>query len=181
MRVKNAQALEALREKKAIDGTAWASLLRIIPSQKDGETLLQRGTKERFKHAKEQAAGNITLDSLALYGGTFQLVQVIVDQARWSSVLTDGAKLCNTSEMLRRHGAELVARPKIQVGTIHSAKGREADNVLLLTGMTRRPWESYMHGGAIADEERRVWYTGITRARQRLVLVREPQRNNMPI
>ena len=74
---------------------------------------------------------------------------------------------------------ELVERPRIRVGTIHAAKGAEADNVFLLKSITPRVLESIAKGGA--DAERRVWYTGVTRARRRLVLVDEPGRPNMAL
>ncbi len=73
-------------------------------------------------------------------------------------------------EILRR-GEKLTSPPRVHVGTIHSVKGREADNVVLRADMTARTWRSYELD---ADPEHRVFYVGATRARKNLYLV-QPQ------
>lgn len=67
-----------------------------------------------------------------------------------------------------RRGERLDGPPRVQIDTIHGSKGREADNVLLLTDMTRRVWEGFRRD---EDPEWRVWYVGITRASQALHVV----------
>jgi len=69
---------------------------------------------------------------------------------------------------------------RIRIGTIHSAKGKEAPNVLLATDSTMTILENMnedlddAHAGTedgdITDAERRVYYVGMTRASERLVL-----------
>ena len=56
---------------------------------------------------------------------------------------------------------------KITITTIHQSKGGEADNVVLLTDMGRKSWESLGK-----DEENRVWYVAVTRTRNTLYIVR---------
>lgn len=56
------------------------------------------------------------------------------------------------------------------IGTIHSAKGREADSVLVFNDITARVADS-METLEGLEAERRVWYVAMTRARSRLVLV----------
>jgi DNA helicase-2/ATP-dependent DNA helicase PcrA len=64
-----------------------------------------------------------------------------------------------------RAGHALTGTPKVRVVTVHAAKGLEADNVLLdCAPNTRRD--------AVAEEEVRLWYVAVTRARRRLVLLR---------
>lgn len=67
-----------------------------------------------------------------------------------------------------RSGAKLHATPNIRISTIHGAKGGEADNVVLLTDMARRTYQHYQQE---PDDENRVFYVGMTRAKQRLTLV----------
>lgn len=55
--------------------------------------------------------------------------------------------------------------PRIDISTIHGAKGREADHVLLSPDMTFRTWDAYRNA---PDCEHRVWYVGVTRARKSL-------------
>ena len=59
--------------------------------------------------------------------------------------------------------------PQLHLSTIHGAKGGEADNVMLLTDLTRKADASYWKQ---RDEERRVFYVGMTRARNTLNIVR---------
>ena len=71
--------------------------------------------------------------------------------------------------MLRR-GTKITAQPKIKLSTIHGAKGGEADNVLLLTDLGSRFSKDYY--GANSDAVNRMFYVGITRAKESLHLVR---------
>lgn len=59
-------------------------------------------------------------------------------------------------------------RPAIELGTIHSVKGDEADHVVLLTDMAAASRESLERA---PDGEHRVWYVGVSRARDSLYLV----------
>jgi superfamily I DNA/RNA helicase len=71
--------------------------------------------------------------------------------------------------VLRHHGSEgLLKEPKIRIGTIHGAKGAQADHVVLLLDMTRKTRTSCED---YPDDERRVWYVGVTRAKEELTLV----------
>jgi len=73
----------------------------------------------------------------------------------------------------RRQGESLIGEPRIKINTIHAVKGGEADNVLLLTDMAAR---SYKYMQQYPDDETRVFYVGMTRAKQNLHLV-QPQTN----
>lgn len=69
-------------------------------------------------------------------------------------------------------GEKLNRVPRIRLSTIHGAKGGEADNVVLLTDMARR---TYQEMERFPDDEARVFYVGITRAKQTLHVI-EPQK-----
>ena len=61
---------------------------------------------------------------------------------------------------------------KINLSTIHGAKGGEADNVMLLTDLPRKAQEAMEVN---SDDESRVFYVGATRTREALHIV-QPQR-----
>ncbi|MFB6267414.1 MAG: UvrD-helicase domain-containing protein [Halodesulfurarchaeum sp.] len=79
---------------------------------------------------------------------------------------------------------------RVRVGTIHSAKGREADHVFVATDLTEKVVEQMaatatpedipegvefsQHSNPVpllTDNERRVFYVGMSRARERLVIL----------
>lgn len=65
-------------------------------------------------------------------------------------------------------GVELTKTPKIKLSTIHGSKGKEADHIVLFTGMTNRTSEEMYKN---PDNEHRVWYVGVTRTKQKLSVV----------
>jgi len=73
----------------------------------------------------------------------------------------------------RFSGAVGDLKGKIIIDTIHASKGREADVVFLVDTISNRIVREMEEGGREEFEnEVRVWYVGMTRARKALVLVR---------
>lgn len=69
-------------------------------------------------------------------------------------------------------------KPRIELGTIHSVKGKEADFVVIRPDMATRTWQAFE---ANQDAEHRVWYVGVTRARYGLFILRSNNRYAYPI
>lgn len=70
---------------------------------------------------------------------------------------------------LRARGESLFNKPRVRISTIHGAKGGEADNVVLLTDLASRNEEGMRRN---PDQEHRVFYVGVTRAKQALHVIR---------
>jgi|TARA_B100000073_G_scaffold325346_1_gene309050 DNA helicase-2/ATP-dependent DNA helicase PcrA len=70
---------------------------------------------------------------------------------------------------MRRNGENLKERPRIKLSTIHSVKGGEEDNVVLLTDLTQNTLKSYRKN---PDDETRLFYVGATRAKENLHIIR---------
>jgi superfamily I DNA/RNA helicase len=69
--------------------------------------------------------------------------------------------------------------PTTVVTTIHAAKGRERDLVVVLPDMTRTTYASYQRRGAEEGEsENRVFYVAVTRTKDTLVLVQPRSRRH---
>lgn len=66
---------------------------------------------------------------------------------------------------------DMQEKPRIEVSTIHGAKGRECDNVIIVTRLGPRQRTSLKR---MEDHEYRVAYVAMTRARERLFLLSEP-------
>jgi DNA helicase II / ATP-dependent DNA helicase PcrA len=70
-----------------------------------------------------------------------------------------------------KNGEKLLKEPRIKINTIHGVKGGEADNVVVITDMAQRTYREYCEN---PDDEHRVWYVAVTRAKQNL-FVMEPR------
>ena len=68
---------------------------------------------------------------------------------------------------LRRHKDFNVSK-NIKLSTIHAAKGGEADNVMVLTDLPKKVDDNYF---LQQDDERRVFYVGVTRAKKSLHII----------
>ncbi len=64
----------------------------------------------------------------------------------------------------------LLETPRITVGTIHSSKGGQADVVVVCPDLSRAGMREWTTMGAPRDSVLRVFYVGITRARETLLL-----------
>ena len=70
-----------------------------------------------------------------------------------------------------RKGEKLERTPRIRISTIHSAKGSQATNVMLLTDTMKRPYSMWRKINNYEEDEARVFYVGLTRAKEKLHLV----------
>ena len=70
---------------------------------------------------------------------------------------------------MRRNGENLNDKPRIKLSTIHSVKGGEEDNVVLLTDLTTHTNRSYLKQ---PDDETRLFYVGATRTKENLHIIR---------
>lgn len=67
-----------------------------------------------------------------------------------------------------RRGEKTTKRPRIQLSTIHSAKGGEAENVVLYLDMARRTYNEMLKN---REDEQRVFYVGVTRTINNLYII----------
>ena len=70
---------------------------------------------------------------------------------------------------MRKNGEELNQEPRILLSTIHGVKGGEADNVVLLTDLSKNTQSNYER---YPDDENRLFYVGATRTKNHLHIVR---------
>jgi DNA helicase II / ATP-dependent DNA helicase PcrA len=73
---------------------------------------------------------------------------------------------------MRKNGEKLNEKPRIELSTIHGAKGGEATNVVLLTDLTENTMRSYERN---PDDENRLFYVGATRTKENLHII-EPKK-----
>jgi superfamily I DNA/RNA helicase len=68
----------------------------------------------------------------------------------------------------RRRGEALLKQPRINISTIHSAKGGQADHTVLISDMSYR---CHVNMNDDFDNEARVWYVAATRCMQSLNVI----------
>lgn len=81
----------------------------------------------------------------------------------------------------RKMGEDLLGEPRIQISTIHGAKGGEADNVLLINELLPKRIQREIGTQQELEDERRVWYVGTTRAKKRLVIQHPSKTTGFPL
>jgi superfamily I DNA/RNA helicase len=92
----------------------------------------------------------------------------------WQEIFTEiDPKDVEYIERVLNNGHSLLETPKVHISTIHRVKGGQADTVVLLSD-TAKAADKFGTGNQ--DEETRVFYTGVTRAFENLVMVHPDKR-----
>lgn len=143
--------------------------------------LLDRVPAEYISGTKSKTVPKITGDAKRITGD--ELAEY-VEPEFWST-FTRGADA--VSELLSYGGRDAVAKAlrrydepvserdlqdRVNVLTIHAAKGQEAPTVVLYDGITKRVSTSMSRSETEKQNEARLWYVGCTRAKKRLVVAR---------
>lgn len=155
----------------------WKHVCKAIPSKANGRELLARGTKAEWESRKiDDHEEHRLIDNLAEWGATEHLTAMLRD-GRWTELIDQA---CQFRTAVDRYGLRYTLDPQVRVGSVHSAKGLEADNVILFTTASHQVWNSRQDPDG-ADEERRIGYVAVTRTKQRLIILREGVRFQMEI
>ena len=125
------------------------------------------GIKRGFKQLKNTSDDDMfTMKNLKEDHG-------LLSDGDWYDVLdnVDGRDLTYIRR-LEQIGEKIDGDPRIKVSTIHMAKGGECDNVVVLTDLGPLVYKSYLKN---PDDEHRVFYVAVTRAKHNLHII-EPQK-----
>jgi len=99
-----------------------------------------------------------------------RLIERMLMKTKWDSTLMMKSLGFYDSDFLREVYPEHVEMDiKIKVGTIHRAKGMQADTVVLVCDIPYPVQKAIAESEAALDAELRVFYVGATRAKSRLV------------
>jgi superfamily I DNA/RNA helicase len=85
-----------------------------------------------------------------------------------------GSKRVTYIRKMRANGESLKEGARIKLSTIHSVKGGEEDNVVILPDLTHSTQLSYDRN---KDDENRLFYVGATRTKEHLHIVRPKDEN----
>jgi len=158
-----------LAQGKQISGLRAKQLFALLRTQKH----IGYGGKARMEHVED--TDQFSFDELR-----DQFSLLTDPAANWWDILQKIPQhKVDYYRRVRRHG-ESLKNPRVTLSTIHKVKGGEADNVLLLTDMSRQTHRMYAHNLRAADEEHRVFYVGASRARRRLIICNKQSLNGYP-
>lgn len=164
VRQKVMQAMMSLSMGGAIGLGEWKQVLKEVT----GKDYFERGTKKRFADARESANEMKFAPQLKEWGATDKFIS-LVQSGRWHALVAHAPEYQTAAD---RWGLSAAFGTGVRVGTIHSVKGAEADNVVILKSTSEQ-----VHRGMdfqdVADEENRLAYVGVTRARKRLIVLHE--------
>ena len=147
----------ALAEGKVVSHDALIKLYEAVPKAGDN-AVVKRGSIKSLS----------ALDPEGLYGYDI----LVENHGLIAGMDTPAADIVNMSKEDRRYVAALQLRgeslktPRIKLSTIHRMKGGEDDNIMLFTESC---WPAVNNPDQ--DDEHRVFYTGITRAKENLHIV----------
>lgn len=140
---------------------------KVIPYAVKGEPVISQRDLEAIKHyesirktrimssAEEEKLSRIRKTSSNLNDPWY-------DAFNWSE-----SKIYLIRKLIEQK--KITQSPKIDVATIHSVKGGEADNVILMEDITQPVFEQLDRD---PDSEHRVFYVGVTRAKENLIIVK---------
>ncbi len=156
---RKSEALTAIR--------AWERLRKGDPISPELAKIVYAHMSKRmiehgFKELKQISDDQLTLDLLVNKYG-------LKTRAIWHQALdriSDEEKEYFLAAL--RQGESLTGEPRIHISTIHGSKGGEAENVLLLTDMSPKTYNSYQDN---QDDEARVFYVAATRAKNNLHII----------
>lgn len=151
----------------AVSSADFANAIAHTPARDSDGPLMRRGIKAAWGRDDMQDRFDVILPSRIIETGVTELFLQKVMSGKWAGWIDGGARWRKAAE---KFGVDLATRPHIRLGSIHSAKGMEADVVVLSTQVTRRIEEGQLYDAEIHDEERRVEYVGVTRTRHDLVI-----------
>jgi hypothetical protein len=171
--VNAANAIISILQGKAISFDQMKAIIKLFPAK----TLGMKGSRDDFISGLEKSY------SPQLQTGTGILNSKILDILNSHDPtmgMSRDSKLFRTKINGVRNRKDLITLQEVKnrkILTIHGAKGLETDAVFLHTAITPKIQKGLLIPGKESQAEARVWYVGVTRAKNVLYLVTDAGRN----
>jgi superfamily I DNA/RNA helicase len=179
------KALWAIQSGDVATGNGWGNAVSMLAvSSKEHGQLLTRGEKAAWQKGQRADFDLIlpTDEDLATVGVQPPLV-TLIREGRWH--LAVEPKIRERAEQWLRaataHGPEIASNPPIKLSTIHGAKGLEAETVILSSVTSPKVERSRMNSPECHDEECRIEYVAVTRARRNFIGVQDGVKHRMEL
>ena len=145
---------------------AWTKLVRdeaVTTTQ--AQLLIRFSSRDWLQPNLRESALSRRTETLVRREEIFLRAPVADDCFRALADVPGGAYLLHCQ---KRYGLGVLIKPRVELLSIHQSKGREAANVILDLELARR---TYDHALRAPDDEHRVFYVAVTRARERLAVL----------
>jgi len=178
-------SLWSLQHGRACRGEDLAHAVSIlsVKTERHG-VLMTRGAKTAWKDGRKSHLDIIRPidDDFDLVGFTPEM-RTLVREGRWAEAIEPKCqeRAALWHEAATRFGESLASNPPIRLSTIHSAKGLEADHVILSSISSPSVDRSRESLPELHDEECRVAYVAVTRAKKSLTYVQDGDRNRLEL
>jgi len=114
-------------------------------------------------------------DGLKLIRRFYPRFDAVGEHGPWfDTFIRLGRELADYFRLCLSRGESIVKPPRIVISTIHGVKGGEADNVAVMTDVSYRTYQELQEN---PDDELRVFYVAVTRAKESLYII-EPRTPN---
>jgi DNA helicase-2/ATP-dependent DNA helicase PcrA len=179
------ECLWDLSRGKMVSNAAWSAAISLLSvSDKEHGVLLRRGEKTAWGRGDRSQIDVLRpcSDDMDLAGVCEPLWKLIA-AGDWH-LAVEPRKRARAQKWLRAaavSGPAAASNPQVRVSTIHSAKGLEADTVLISSRTSAAVERGRMFSDERHDEEWRVAYIGVTRARRELRYIDEGGSESMQI
>jgi superfamily I DNA/RNA helicase len=179
------QCLWAMQHGEVVSNREWTAAVSIlsVSSRKHGK-ILSHGEKTAWKEGRRAEIDFVhpSPEYVTMAGGTDALVSLIAS-GQWQDAVepkrSDEAELWIASA--RRWGPEVASNPRVKLSTIHAAKGCEGDTVILSTISSAAVTNAAESLSEAHDEECRVNYVAVTRARRNLWVVDDAGKHSLEL
>ena len=166
---------------QGISGESWTAAIGLTPTKALGEAaLLRYGEKAAWTSGRREDIDFLAADEVVSLGGATPELMQMIKEGRWAGLIDGGT---NWYASAKKHGPEIATKPNVRLSTIHGAKGMEAQDVILSTETAARVERERELDQRVHDEECRVEYVGVTRAKERLIVCEsdEPYAMELPL
>jgi superfamily I DNA/RNA helicase len=169
-----------LQHGQDIGGHEWKAAIELTPVKATGDAIfLRRGEKTAWSSGRRDDIDFLPADEIVSVGGATESLVDMIRSGGWASLLDGGKKWYDSA---KRHGPAVATKPNVRLSTIHGAKGMEAQDVILATETAARVERERELDPRCHDEECRIEYVGVTRAKERLIVCEsdEPYAMELP-
>lgn len=119
-------------------------------------------------YVKDDVSNLVKKDTSKTWSIHDLFVKKIASRNDWLSVMQKLPGKSYLEKTAHFHGFDSLLSPKTKLMSIHQAKGGEAETVILDVEMARKTYDAWFRD---PEDEHRVWYVAITRAKDKLLTI----------